>query len=173
MFTPKSLLREPAVMSPLSEFNSGSFQTVLPDEQYQPGTPLSRVVFTTGKIGVELRKLRDELGRDDVSIVRLEQLYPLPQKELERVLKQYPAGVPAFWAQEEPRNMGACYFMKIHWEEMGFAKRWPLTIISRPESASPSTGSKKAHKLEEKELFEEAFGEVTVQRTQRPARSTA
>ena len=137
VFTPKSLLREPAVMSPLSEFNSGSFQTVLPDEQYQPGTPLSRVVFTTGKIGVELRKLRDELGRDDVSIVRLEQLYPLPQKELERILKQYPAGVPAFWAQEEPRNMGACYFMKIHWEEMGFSQRWPLTIISRPESAQP------------------------------------
>ena len=55
--------------------------------------------------------------------------------------------------------MGACYFMKIKWEEMGFAEAWPLKTISRPESASPSTGSKKAHKIEENDLFTEAFGE--------------
>jgi len=173
VFTPKSLLREPRVMSPLSDFNSGQFQKVLMDEKYQPGTTPSRIIFSAGKIGVELRKLREDLGREDVSIVRVEQLYPLPQTELENVLRQYPAGVPTYWVQEEPENMGACHYMKIKWEQMGFAERWPLTIVSRPESASPSTGSKKAHKLEEKELFEEAFGEFANLTSAQPIRSTA
>ena len=159
VFTPKSLLREPLVMSPLEDFYSGNFQRVLPDEKHSSTDQPSRLLFTAGKIGVELRKRREELGRNDVSIVRVEQLYPLPQKEIESVLAQYPEGTPVYWVQEEPRNMGACYFMKIKWDEMGFEQKWPLKLISRPESASPSTGSKKAHKIEENELFAEAFGE--------------
>ncbi|MEM7456783.1 MAG: 2-oxoglutarate dehydrogenase E1 component, partial [Planctomycetota bacterium] len=160
VFTPKSLLREPTVMSPLEDFYSGSFQRVYADDNEKALTNPSKIVLTTGKIGVDLRKLRNEYGRDDVSIIRIEQLYPFPKQEIEEILDRYPRDVPVVWAQEEPRNMGAWYYIKIKWDESGMSDRWPLKGISRPESASPSTGSKKAHKIEEKELFAEVFGEA-------------
>ena len=127
-------------------------------DSYKTGTVPRRVILTTGKIGVDLRKLRVERQVDDVSIVRIEQLYPLPKTEIETILESYPVGTPVYWVQEEPLNMGAWYFIKIKWDEMGLSDRWPIEVVSRPESASPSTGSKKAHKLEEQELFDEAFG---------------
>lgn len=157
VFTPKSLLREPQVASELVELESGMFRKVLGDPQKIENP--RRILFTAGKIGVELTKLREAEGRDDIAIVRVEQLYPLPQQELADELARYPEGTPVFWVQEEPRNMGAWYFMRVRWEEMGFADRWPIQVVSRPESASPSTGSKKMHKIEERELFAAAMGE--------------
>ena len=74
-------------------------------------------------------------------------------------LESYPEDTPVFWVQEEPRNMGAWYFMKIKWDELGLGDRWPLKVISRPESASPSTGSKNSHKLEHAELLASAAGD--------------
>lgn len=172
VFTPKSLLREPMLMSPLSEFCAGQFETVLADEKYTVGSVPRRVILCTGKVGIDLIKLREERGFDDVSIVRIEQLYPLPKSEIESILDQYPPGTPVYWVQEEPRNMGAWYFVNIKWDELGLSSRWPLSVACRPESASPSTGSKKAHKMEEKELFDEAFGESGVA-TEKPRRKTA
>ncbi len=160
VFTPKALLREPTVMSPLSDFFSGIFERVIPDDNETAKQNPSKVVLTAGKIGVDLRKLRTEYGRDDVSIIRVEQLYPFPKNIVEQLLEGYPEGVPVYWAQEEPRNMGAWYFIKIKWDESGMSRRWPLKVISRPESASPSTGSRKAHKIEESELFDEVFGDA-------------
>ena len=157
VFTPKSLLREPFVTSPISEFTSGMFKRVLPDTQMTGEKRPSRVLLTTGKIGVDLLKARAKLEPGakgaDFAVIRIEQLYPLPSEEIKAALSQYANGTSFFWVQEEPRNMGAWYFMKVKWDEFGFEERWPLKVICRPESASPSTGSKKAHKIEQEELM--------------------
>lgn len=158
VFTPKSLLREPYVMSSISEFTSGKFQRVLPDTKVSSKSAPSRVLLTAGKVGVDLIKERDAQERDDFAVIRVEQLYPLPHKEIEACLSQYPSDTEIYWVQEEPRNMGAWYFMKVKWDESGLGDKWPLKVVCRPESASPSTGSKKAHKLEQEELMQAAMG---------------
>lgn len=162
IFTPKSLLREPFVMSDLKAFASGRFQRVLPDEEVRGENAPARVLLTTGKIGVDLLKQRAADKRSDFAVIRVEQLYPLPAKEIEALLSQYPSGTPVYWVQEEPRNMGAWYFMKVKWSEFDLEDKWPLKVISRPESASPSTGSKKSHKMEQGELMEAAMGKEGV-----------
>ncbi len=159
VFTPKSLLREPMVMSPLSDFESGTFRRLLPDTAVTGNDSPSRILLTTGKIGVDLMKHRQETDRKDFAIIRVEQIYPLPIDEIRSALESYPEDTPVFWVQEEPRNMGAWYFMKIKWDELGLGERWPLNGISRPESASPSTGSKNSHKLEHAELLASATGD--------------
>jgi 2-oxoglutarate dehydrogenase E1 component len=158
VFTPKSLLREPFVASPIEDFLSGTFQRVLPDTQVTGSSSPARVLLTAGKIGVDLLKARAKDERDDFAVIRVEQLYPLPAKEIEAALSQYPSGTPIFWVQEEPRNMGAWYFMKVKWDEFGLSDKWPLNVVCRPESASPSTGSKKTHIMEQAELMAEAMG---------------
>ena len=159
VLTPKSLLREPRVMSPLDDFYDGKFEAVMPDSKPISASP-SRVVIASGKVCVDLEKARDEENRDDVSLIRLEQLYPFPAEKIRAVLSQYPAGTPICWVQEEPRNMGAWYFVKVKWDEYGLATKWPLSGVHRPESASPSTGSKKSHRLEQDELISAALGSV-------------
>lgn len=158
VFTPKSLLREPFVMSPISDFISGRFQRVLPDEDVRGNASPQRVLLSAGKIGVELLKARGQTERNDFAVIRVEQLYPLPHKEIEACLSQYASGTPIYWVQEEPRNMGGWYFMKVKWDEFGLEDKWPLRVICRPESASPSTGSKKSHKIEQEEIMNEAMG---------------
>ena len=157
VFTPKSLLREPMVMSEIEDFCTGTFQRVIPDTAVDPDN-VTRVLVCSGKIAVDLAKQRESAERDDFSILRVEQLYPLPADEIEAALEAYPEGTEVFWVQEEPRNMGAWYFMKVRWDEVNLQDRWPLKVVSRPESASPSTGSKKMHVIEQKELIEEAIG---------------
>ena len=157
VLTPKSLLREPAVMSPFGEFTQGRFQRVLPDPKSADIKHPAKIILCSGKIGVDLIKARDVRGVDDLVIIRMEQLYPFPKTDLERVLSQYSATTPVVWVQEEPRNMGAWYFMQVKWEEQGFNSEWAFSGISRPESASPSTGSKKAHSIEHDELLDQAF----------------
>ena len=157
VMTPKSLLREPLVTSPISEFTEGTFRKLLndPDEQ-DLGVP-SRVLLCTGKVAIDLLKARREAGRTDIRIIRLEQLYPLPITELQQALADVPAKVPVFWVQEEPENMGAWAFIKFHFGNRLF-DTWSLDAVTRPESASPSTGSKKTHKIEQDELIQEALG---------------
>lgn len=159
VFTPKSLLREPYVMSELSEFTSGTFQPVLPDPNFEACSTPQRILVGNGKLMVELLKHREETGRNDVGIIRLEQFYPFPMERLQQELKRYPAGTSVYWVQEEPKNMGGWYFIKVKWDELGLGDQWPIKVVSRPESASPSTGSKKMHKIEHAELFEQCFGE--------------
>ena len=157
VLTPKSLLREPLVMSELAEFYDGGFKPVLPDSQ-APRSGLSRILLSSGKVAVDLEKARQEHSRTDIALIRIEQLYPFPHKEIQELLSGYAADVPVYWVQEEPRNMGAWYFAKVKWDEFGLATKWPLTGVHRPESASPSTGSKKTHKLEQDELIRTALG---------------
>ncbi len=154
VMTPKSLLRLPAAVSTIDELATGKFHKVLPDPVDAQG--VSRILLCTGKIYYELVQQREELGRKNVAIVRVEQLYPLPTADLEAALANYPDTTPAYWVQEEPENMGAWRFLRIHWGERLFG-RFPLQGISRPASASPAAGSQNRHKKEQKALLEQAF----------------
>jgi 2-oxoglutarate dehydrogenase E1 component len=155
IFTPKSLLRHPKVVSAREEFTQGMFQRVLPDTAVLPR--VKRILLCSGKVYYDLLAYREEHKRDDTMIVRLEQFYPLPDVLLENTLKSQPKSTPVVWVQEEPINMGAWRFLH---EKFGrqFYGRWPLSVVSRPESASPATGSHSAHKLEQAQLIARAFG---------------
>ena len=160
VFTPKSLLRESDVMCDLDTFTSGTFQPVLGDPEFEKHSQPTRILVGNGKVMVDLSKERTESGKN-VALIRLEQFYPLPVERVREELERYPAGTQVFWVQEEPKNMGGWYFIRVKWEEFGFEETWPLKLVSRPESASPSTGSKKMHKIEQAELLEACLGRPT------------
>ena len=138
VLTPKSLLRHPQSVSTLDELSSGRFHRVVADSE-RP-----HVILCTGKIYFELAAKRAELKRDDVAIVRLEQLYPFPQEA-----RKYHA---AKWVQEEPVNMGAWAFIRL---KLGDG----VTCVARPESGSPAAGSSVRHKREQEELITRAVTE--------------
>jgi 2-oxoglutarate dehydrogenase E1 component len=159
VMSPKSLLRHPEVVSSLDELAKGQFQRVLPDDLKRAGDQVKRVLLCTGKIYYDLHKRRAELKREDVAIVRIEQLYPLRKEVLEEALKNYPAGTPAFWVQEEPENMGPWRYMRVNFGEKLFDK-FPFSGIYREASASPATGSALLHKKEQESLLVQAFGDA-------------
>lgn len=156
VMTPKSLLRHPGCISTMDELVKGGFQRVIPDASGTPPRDIHRVLLCTGKVAFELEKRRQELGRRDVAIVRVEQLYPLPRKALEAALAPYAAGTPAIWVQDEPENMGAWRFFRIHFGDK-LLDRFPFSGVCRQSAASPATGSKKSHDLEQNELLSAAF----------------
>src|SRR5262249_5084527 len=126
LMTPKSLLRHPQCVSRLDELADGKFHRVLPDAAPQGRTAVERVLLCSGKIYYELEQKRRELNKHNVAILRLEQLYPLPKVPLKEALANYPEGTPAFWVQEEPENMGAWRYLRIHLGEKLF-DRFPLS----------------------------------------------
>ncbi|HKO91224.1 MAG TPA: 2-oxoglutarate dehydrogenase E1 component, partial [Polyangiaceae bacterium] len=154
VFTPKSLLRHPQCVSSLAEFTDGHFQRVIPDARVKKA---SRVLMCSGKVFYDLEKRRQELGRDDIAVVRIEQYYPLPDMYLRAAIDQYDDGTPVVWVQEEPENMGAWRILRARFGPMLFG-RFPFSGACRAESASPATGSASCHKLEQQELLERAFG---------------
>jgi 2-oxoglutarate dehydrogenase E1 component len=156
IMSPKSLLRHHECVSPLSEFHSGAFHRVLPDNVIANPGKVKRVLVCTGKIYYDLAHYRKERQRDDVAIVRIEQLYPFPEKSLRTALSQYGRGTPVIWVQEEPENMGAQSFVKLRFGESVY-DRFPFLSISRPESASPATGSSASHRIEQDGIIEQAF----------------
>ncbi len=155
VMTPKSLLRHKEAVSPLSELAGGSFRRAIGDDSVDP-KQVRRVLLCSGKVYYDLLDARKKLGRTDVAIVRLEQLYPI-NDELAQALAPYADGTPLVWVQEEPRNMGAWYFLCARARDF-IGDRFPLTVAARAESASPATGSKASHYLEQKMLIEAAFG---------------
>jgi 2-oxoglutarate dehydrogenase E1 component len=157
VMTPKSLLRHPQAVSPLEDLGRKSFLEVLPDERCASPERINRVLICNGKVYYDLARRRDELKRDDVALVRIEQLYPLPAEELRAALAAYADGTRILWVQEEPENMGAWQFLRVQWGQTLFA-RLPFAGIFRPASASPATGSGSSHKLEQERLLNEAFG---------------
>jgi 2-oxoglutarate dehydrogenase E1 component len=153
VFTPKSLLRHPQATSTLEECAMGRFQRIIVDHKVKKP---ARVLLCSGKVYYELDKRRTELNREDVAIVRLEQLYPLPDVYWRTAVEQCDDGTPVYWVQEEPENMGAWRLLKARFGSMLFG-RFPFTGVCRHESASPATGSASCHKLEQQELLERAF----------------
>jgi 2-oxoglutarate dehydrogenase E1 component len=153
VLTPKSLLRHARCTSALADFASGRFQRVIGDP---PASSHQKVILCGGKLYYELLAYRAEQHRDDVGLVRIEQFYPLPDRPLREALHDYPDGTPVFWVQEEPENLGACFYWRRHYGPM-LHDRFPFATITRHESASPATGSAAAHRHEQKELLERAF----------------
>jgi 2-oxoglutarate dehydrogenase E1 component len=156
VFTPKSLLRHPQVVSSLQDCAQGIFQRVLPDDS--KSRHVKRILLCTGKVYYDLAAYRAEHQRDDVAIIRLEQLYPLPAAPLDQALNAYAETTPVFWVQEEPANMGAWRYLHEKFGRKLF-NRFPLAPVSRIESASPATGSAHAHKLQQARLVASAFGD--------------
>jgi len=156
VMTPKSLLRNPACISAIEDFEKGTFQRVIADGSGVPARDVRRILLCSGKIAYELEKRRQDLGRRDVAIVRIEQMYPLPRRDLEAVLADYAPGTPAVWVQEEPENMGAWRFFRIHFGDT-LLDRFPFSGVCRQSAASPATGSKKSHDMEQNELLNTAF----------------
>lgn len=158
VMTPKSLLRHKEATSTLQELSIGQFQQIIPevDEAVAPKEKVRRILLCSGKVYYDLLKQRRDHGHEDVHIIRIEQLYPLPHRELEELLDDYPEGIPVYWVQEEPENMGAWRFMRIHFGEKLF-KKFPFEGLQRPASCSPATGSKKSHDMEQNSLLESAF----------------
>jgi 2-oxoglutarate dehydrogenase E1 component len=156
VMTPKSLLRHPRAVSSLDECATGRFRRVIPDDN--PKRPnVEGVLLCGGKIYYELEKERSDRSRQDVAIVRMEQIYPLPMAELTAALAPYKDGTPVYWVQEEPENMGAWRFLLARFRDELF-DRLPFAGIYRRASSSPATGSASSHKLEQKELLMQAFG---------------
>jgi len=154
VMTPKSLLRHPKAVSQLEDLGPGTFRRIIPDDLDPAG--IERILLCSGKVYYDLLAKREEEERDDVALIRIEQLYPLHDAEVQKVLEPYGADVPAFWVQEEPENMGAWRTLRVRWgsEIAGH----PFSGVTRPASASPATGSSSTHKLEQAELLREAFG---------------
>ena len=163
VMTPKSLLRHPAATSQLDDLLEGHFHRVLRDpgvvgEAKVDPASVDRILLCTGKVYYDLEKRRTELGRTDVAILRMEQLFPLAADDLRHSLDPYPANVPILWVQEEPRNMGAWPYLQtqgaLHSRVLGSHKFYGVT---RRASAVPATGSGAAHRIEQNELLEQAF----------------
>jgi 2-oxoglutarate dehydrogenase complex dehydrogenase (E1) component-like enzyme len=153
IMTPKRYLRMPATYSPASAFEHGGFRLVLPDPAETDPATVTRLVLCSGKFAHELLARRDEL-RAPVAIVRLEQLYPWPERDLAEQLRHY-ANAEVIWAQEEPGNMGARYFARRRIEEMCDGR--VVVVVGRPASPTPATGSSPVHDAQQQTLLEEAI----------------
>lgn len=150
VMSPKSLLRHPKVVSPLKEFTSGRFREVLPDTTVK-AKEVKRVILCTGKVYFDLEEAREKEKNSQVAIVRVEQLHPLPKKQIMDVLKSY-KGAEVVWVQEEPENMGYWnYLLRLLYQEL------PMRVIARKPSASPATGYNKVHVEEQRNLVAQAL----------------
>jgi 2-oxoglutarate dehydrogenase E1 component len=157
VLTPKSLLRNPAATSSLDDFSSGRFQRILGDSQHQ--ADVKRILLCSGKVFYDLDNARKQENSGNVAIVRIEQLYPMQDAMLQKLLEPYPAETPVVWVQEEPQNMGAWRFLHSHFGDRLFG-RLPFSAISRPEAASPATGSASSHRLEQQQLIANALQQI-------------
>jgi 2-oxoglutarate dehydrogenase E1 component len=151
VFTPKSLLRHPKVVSTVEEFANGSFQTVIDDASANVDK-VKTLVFVTGKFYYDLLEEQEKLGREDVALVRIEQLFPLPIDEIRNIIGKYKNAEDVVWAQEEPRNMGAYSHMMMHLDE---ARTW--RAASRRPYGAPAAGSSVRSKTRHQEVIDYVF----------------
>jgi 2-oxoglutarate dehydrogenase E1 component len=149
VLSPKSLLRHPAVISPVKEFTDGAFTEVI-DDSTVTAKEVKRVILCSGKIYYDLVEVQQKRKNKDAAIVRVEQLHPFPEKQLNAVLKKY-KGAKLVWVQEEPANMGyASYILRM-------LPKTDMEYVSRKASASPATGYSKVHKAEQDKIVNQAF----------------
>jgi 2-oxoglutarate dehydrogenase E1 component len=149
--SPKSLLRHPKCVSKMEDFTSGHFKEII-EEHITPAKAkkIKRILFCTGKISYELMGAKEEHKITDTTIIRLEQLYPLPYKQIDKIIEKY-KDAELFWVQEEPANMGAwTYFLSCY-------RSAQISVISRKASASPATGHAKIHQREQNEIINKAL----------------
>lgn len=155
IMTPKSLLTFPGCVSKIEEFGDGtSFQEVISDSDCDETDPISRLIFCTGKVYYDLIEFRKKHEITNVAIIRLEQIYPFSSTKVQAVASSYKNATKWVWCQEEPLNMGAWTFVGPRLQKL---TDHHVRYAGREAAASPSTGSKAVHKLEQKRLVEEAF----------------
>ncbi|WP_327109919.1 multifunctional oxoglutarate decarboxylase/oxoglutarate dehydrogenase thiamine pyrophosphate-binding subunit/dihydrolipoyllysine-residue succinyltransferase subunit [Nocardia sp. NBC_01730] len=161
VFTPKSMLRNKAVVSDLKDFTESKFRSVFDEPAYEQGIgdrgKVKRVLLTSGKLYYELAAEKAKQKREDVAIVRIEQLYPLPTFRLNESLDRYPNATDLAWVQEEPANQGAWPFFGLNLPEVLPDRLGKLRRISRRAMSAPSSGSSKVHAVEQAEIVAEAF----------------
>jgi 2-oxoglutarate dehydrogenase E1 component len=144
------MLRNPEVISPVEEFTKGGFKEIYDDENANPKT-VKRLLLCSGKIYFHLLHEQKRAKRSDVAIIRVEQLFPFPVKQLADIRKKYAKTEKIFWVQEEPENMGAwTYILRKYRDNVDDG-------ICRPASASPATGYAKIHQQEQQEIVNRAF----------------
>lgn len=148
-FSPKANLRHPGSYSRIEEFTTGGFKEVIDDANAEV-SKVKKVLFCSGKMYFDLAERQQKENRNDVAVIRLEQIYPLPYKQLETLQKKY-SKATWFWVQEEPLNMGAASFLRMNLTTINFG------IISRQASASTASGYNKVHVQEQGEIVETAF----------------
>lgn len=149
-FSPKANLRHPGTYSKIEEFATGGFKETIDDESVTDAGTITKVLLCCGKLYFDLNEKREKDERKDIALIRLEQLYPLPQNQLDELYKKYNKAV-WYWVQEEPLNMGAASFLRMNLTSINYG------VISRPPSASPATGYLKVHKEEQAEILKTAF----------------
>ena len=163
VFTPKSMLRNKAAVSNLEDFTNGKFRSVFEEPMYESDggdrEKVTRVLLTSGKLYWELKAKKDKEKRDDVAILRIEQLYPVPRRRIAEALDRYPNAHEFFWVQEEPANQGAWPFLGLALPEMLPEKLSGIKRASRRAMSAPSSGSSKVHAVEQQEILEKAFGQ--------------
>ncbi|AEF35216.1 alpha-ketoglutarate decarboxylase Kgd [Mycolicibacter sinensis] len=162
VFTPKSMLRNKAVVSDIKDFTDVKFRSVLEEPTYGDGegdrNKVTRVLLTSGKLYYELAARKAKDGREDIALVRIEQLAPLPKRRLAATLDRYPNAEQFFWVQEEPANQGAWPRFGLELPELLPEKLTGIKRISRRAMSAPSSGSSKVHAVEQQEIIDLAFG---------------
>jgi 2-oxoglutarate dehydrogenase E1 component len=154
VFTPKSMLRHPDASSSIDDFTQPRFLPVVPDREVQDA---KRILIVSGKLGHELRAERRRRKDTSTAIIFLDQLYPLLRPEIAAAIEEHPNAREVVWVQEEPKNMGAHFFVVPRIGQLVQSKGLKMRSIKRSPSASPATGSAKAHELEQKTLLSLAF----------------
>ena len=152
LMTPKSLLRDPRCTSSLEEITNGGFNEIIPDTKSNSGA--KRIIFCTGKIYFDLEEYRENNNIDNTAIIRIEQHYPLHSSKLIDAVKNHPEADRFVWCQEESENMGAWFFMESRLRRL---LNQEIIYAGREASASPATGSRAIHQLEQTKLIKEAF----------------
>jgi len=154
VFTPKSLLRHPQCVSSLGDLEQGKFIPVYDDNDNEVDE-VRRVVFCSGKIYYDLLARKQKLGVKDIALIRLDQIFPFPEKEIRRILEKYTNNMLTLWVQEEPENMGAWYYIR------NSLKGLEIIPVTRQPSGSPATGLFKLHEISQKEIIDKVFRECT------------
>ena len=152
-FSPKMLLRYPKAVSTIEDLTSGGFIEVM-DDQVDNRDRIDTIVLCSGKFFYEMKEKAEERGVENAAFIRMEQMYPLPEKQLEAVLANYKNVKQMIWAQEEPENMGAWRYMDMN------LRKYNLTGIARRASAAPAAGSSSLHKRRLADLFDRLFDQI-------------
>ena len=160
VMSPKSLLRNKSATSLLKFLTDGEFQLVIDDRKVEKKTSAKRIVLCSGKVWYHLDEARDETSNGDVALVRIEQLHPFPEDELQDILSRYPAAEEVVWCQEEPKNQGAWYQIRHHLQSC-LGPGHVLRYVGRARSPSPATGYYAVHVAEQTKLVEEALTDGT------------
>ena len=160
-FTPKKLLRYPACVSSIKDFTEDGFREII-DDVTANSKSVKKVVFCTGKIFYDLIEAKQKEGINDIAIVRIEQLYPFPIKQIDSVIAKYKGATEFVWAQEEPENMGAWVYMFMAFRAVNLPNAKELKYVGRKAAASPATGYSKLHVEQDKSILKQLFDKQVV-----------